>query len=80
MFFQLLSMLGLSNRGERRAALAAREQFGAAHPGEPIAWVDIAADEPTCFRVGVHHGRKHPKECRFYAVDKETFKASEIKC
>jgi hypothetical protein len=79
MFFQLFSMLGLSNYGHKRAALAARERFSADHPDEPIAWVEIAEEEPTCFKVGVHHGQKHPKECRFYAVDKETLKASEIK-
>ena len=71
-------MLGLGNHGHKRAALAAREQFSAEHPGERIAWVEIAAEEPTAFTVSVHHGQKHPKECRLYAVDKETFKASEI--
>jgi hypothetical protein len=79
MFFQLLSMLGLGNQGHKRAALAAREQFSAAHPGEPIAWVEIAAEEPACFTVGVHHGHDHPKECQLYTVDKETFKVAEIK-
>ena len=72
-------MLGLGNQGHKRAALAAREQFSAAYPGEPIAWVEIAADEPACFTVGVHYGQKHPKDCLFYSVNKETFKASEIK-
>ena len=65
MFFQLFSMLGLGNQGHKRAALAAREQFSADHPGEAIAWVEIAADEPACFMVGVHHGQKHPKRMPF---------------
>lgn len=72
-------MLGLGNHGHKRAALAAREQFSAAHPGEPIAWVEIAQEEAACFTVGVHHGQKLPKECQLYTVDKETFKASAIK-
>ena len=49
------------------------------HPGEPIAWVEIAEEEPSCFTVGVHYGQKHPKECQLYTINKETFKALEIK-
>ena len=78
MFFQLFSMLGLGNQGHKRAAFAAREKFSAAHPEEPIAWVEIAEEETDRFTVGVHHGQKHPKECQYFSVDKETFKASEI--
>jgi hypothetical protein len=79
MFFRLLTALGLGNQGHKQAARAARAAFSAAHAGVRIAWIDIAEDEPSCFKVGVHYGQKQPKECRFYAVDKETFVASEIK-
>jgi hypothetical protein len=76
MFFRLLTMLGWVDQGHRRAAVSARHQFCADHPGESVAWTEIAANEPGCFVVGVHYGHKRPKECQLYTVDKETFQAT----
>ena len=71
-------MLGWADQGHRRAAVAARHQFYDDFPGERVAWTEIASDEPARFVVGVHYGEKRPKECRLYAVDKETFQAAKI--
>jgi hypothetical protein len=78
MFTRLLAALGMSNHSQKSAAGAARKAFTDTYPGEPIAWIEIGEDEPTHFNVRVHYGHRQPKACRNYAVDKETFEASEI--
>ena len=71
-------MLGWIDQGHKRAARAARETFSAAHPAEPVAWAEIAEEDPERFVVGVHYGKTRPTQCRYYAVDKESFKVKEM--
>ena len=78
MFFQLFSMLGWVDEGHKRAARTARETFSAAYPGEPVSWTEIAEEAPERFIVGVHYGQGRPKKCRLFAVDRESFKVTDM--
>jgi hypothetical protein len=77
----LLAIVVLNRVGialERRPLKLVREFFRQHFPQESIAWLRLAASEPSRWVVGVFYGSTRPPRYKFFAVDRETEQITEL--